>query len=249
MQNQGKDTKEKKITYIYVVTNCYGDPNKVYIGKTKNIKQRENDHKKTYGDIQLKIIDKIESWDKTKWKPIECKWIEHFKQLNLIVLNKNNGGSGAPCGIKRDQKFSIFLSKMHKNKSKSEEHKIKIGNSNKKPKYPGFGKKPENFGERVSKSNLGVPKPKPEGFGEKLSKILKGRKQPEHFRQIISKIIIGNSYRSKPVLQYDLQDNFIKEWSSVKEATDFINRGKGGGIGSCCRGQQNTAYGYKWKWK
>ena len=28
-------TKEIKVTRIYLVTNCYGDPNKVYIGKFK----------------------------------------------------------------------------------------------------------------------------------------------------------------------------------------------------------------------
>ena len=33
------------ITYIYLVENCYGDPNKVYIGKTKN--SRKTQHQKT----------------------------------------------------------------------------------------------------------------------------------------------------------------------------------------------------------
>ena len=46
----------KKVTKIYLVENCYGDLNKVYIGKTIN--SRESNHKKTYGDcIKYTFID------------------------------------------------------------------------------------------------------------------------------------------------------------------------------------------------
>ena len=45
------------MTYIYLVTNCFNEPNKVYIGKT--IKSRKNAHKKTYNkQIEYNIIDK-----------------------------------------------------------------------------------------------------------------------------------------------------------------------------------------------
>jgi hypothetical protein len=40
------------MTKIYLVENCYGDPNKVYIGKTIN--SRELNHKKTYGKYIFK---------------------------------------------------------------------------------------------------------------------------------------------------------------------------------------------------
>ena len=53
----------------------------------------------------------------------------------------------------------------------------------------------------------------------------------------------------KSVLQYDLQGNFIKEWSSMSEALKFTNNGKGDGISGCCLGKQKTAYGFKWKYK
>lgn len=45
-----------KMTYIYLVENCYGDPNKVYIGKTKN--SRFLPHKKTYGE-KIKELQKL----------------------------------------------------------------------------------------------------------------------------------------------------------------------------------------------
>ena len=58
------------ITKIYLVTNCFGDSSKVYIGKTKN--SRETDHKKTYGqDIEYIYIDEINSLKREDWEPLE----------------------------------------------------------------------------------------------------------------------------------------------------------------------------------
>lgn len=50
------------------------------------------------------------------------------------------------------------------------------------------------------------------------------------------------------ILQYDLDGNFIKEWSSNKEANKTLNIGAGD-ISSCCTGNQSTAGGYIWKYK
>lgn len=53
---------------------------------------------------------------------------------------------------------------------------------------------------------------------------------------------------SKAVLQFDLQDNFIKEFPSthqVERETGF-NQSY---ICACCKGKQKTAYNYKWKYK
>jgi len=82
-----------KNTKIYLVTNCYGDHNKIYIGKTKNC--RKSRHKKVFGKcIDYIYIDEINSLDKEDWKPIECFWIEYFRFLGFEVLNKNEGGGG-----------------------------------------------------------------------------------------------------------------------------------------------------------
>ena len=54
--------------------------------------------------------------------------------------------------------------------------------------------------------------------------------------------------RSKVVLQFDLQDNFIKEFSSIIQ----VERELGfscGNIVNCCKGKYKQAYGYKWKYK
>ena len=55
------------ITKIYLVENCYGDPNKIYVGKTKG--SREKNHKKTYGSqIFYTYIDEVEGCKKEDWK-------------------------------------------------------------------------------------------------------------------------------------------------------------------------------------
>lgn len=51
---------------------------------------------------------------------------------------------------------------------------------------------------------------------------------------------------SKPVIQYDLSNNFIKQWycmADIKRECNF-NRSY---INSNCTGKTKTAYGYKWK--
>jgi hypothetical protein len=58
-----------------------------------------------------------------------------------------------------------------------------------------------------------------------------------------------NTWYSKPVLQYDLENNFIREWESQMEAQIKLNKPNSDGIGAVCRGEQKTAYGFIWKFK
>lgn len=57
-----------------------------------------------------------------------------------------------------------------------------------------------------------------------------------------------NGKKSKPVLQFDLNNNFIKEYPSTHQAereTGFNN----GNISACCKGKQKTAYNFIWRYK
>jgi hypothetical protein len=96
-------------------------------------------------------------------------------------------------------------------------------------------------GKKISEANKGKEKSH------------KGKKFKEEHKQKI-KSTRGflknrkNTWSNTPVLQYDLKENFIKEWSSQTEATKFLNK-TGDGIGACCRGRQKKAYNYIWKFK
>lgn len=52
----------------------------------------------------------------------------------------------------------------------------------------------------------------------------------------------------KPVLQYDLNGKFIREFDSVLQAGELCGIWKGG-ISTCLKGNQRTAGGYVWRYK
>ena len=57
-----------------------------------------------------------------------------------------------------------------------------------------------------------------------------------------------NGKKSKPVLQFDLNDNFIKEYPSIRQVyreTGFAFQN----ISACCKGKLKQAYNFKWKYK
>lgn len=54
--------------------------------------------------------------------------------------------------------------------------------------------------------------------------------------------------KSKPVLQFDKEGNFIKEWIGQSEASRRLNIPQGN-ISKCCLGSRNSAGGYIFKYK
>ena len=76
----------------------------------------------------------------------------------------------------------------------------------------------------------------------------KGIKMSKESSKKKSKSMMG--VMNKSILQYDLQDNFIKEWSSISEAYLSLNKKiTNGCINLACKGKIKTAFGYKWKYK
>ena len=55
---------------------------------------------------------------------------------------------------------------------------------------------------------------------------------------------VSNSLK-KPIIQYDLDGNFIREWPSALDVGKEVKTN----IGYCLRGRYKTAYGYIWKFK
>lgn len=86
---------------------------------------------------------------------------------------------------------------------------------------------------------------------ERMSKTKKGTILSEETKAKIAKSLIGKLVNhqgiSKRVLQYTLDDEFVKEYPSTQEAarqTGF----SGGSIRDCCRGIRRTHNGFKWKY-
>jgi hypothetical protein len=129
---------------------------------------------------------------------------------------------------------------------------------------------PERYTEE-QKQKMRGPRP---GTGDKISKTLKQRNHTKYYtKSVRQKISEGNKIpkpfsdehiqnmgiakrkQATPVLQYDLEDNFIKEWESKGQAAEWIKEqtGKTSNVTSqikdCILGKQKTAFKYKWKYK
>jgi len=161
------------MTKIYLVTNCYGDPNKIYIGKTTG--SRKSKHTQTYGKhITYTYIDEIDSLSRKDWEPLETYWIEQFKQWGFDVVNKRGKGGSGPEFHKEETKANMRKPKStteKMRKPKSEEHKANM----RKPKSP------EHIAAMVA-GRTGVKhkshKSMPEWYGAFISSINKGRVSP-----------------------------------------------------------------------
>ena len=56
------------------------------------------------------------------------------------------------------------------------------------------------------------------------------------------------NHNSKPVLQYDLNGNFLQRFNSVADANRHLGV-KSYSIAECAKGKNKTAYGFKWKYE
>lgn len=59
---------------------------------------------------------------------------------------------------------------------------------------------------------------------------------------------INGAKMSKPVLQFDLDGDFIREWPSMREVKHNLKIDNSS-IARCCKGKQKTAGKYIWKFK
>lgn len=52
----------------------------------------------------------------------------------------------------------------------------------------------------------------------------------------------------KPIMQYDLKFNFVKEWDSIKQVEEKLKIDHSN-ISKCCKGKRKQCGGYIWKYK
>jgi group I intron endonuclease len=255
---------------IYKIINPKG---KIYIGYSKNIERRFKEYLtlrcrsqkflkesfQTYG-VENHIYSIIEECDIENIKKREKYWIEYYNSYKN-GLNSNKGGGGvvnhsdesknkmykSRLGKKDSLETKIKKSKSHTGKkhskihsnkgtSISEETKQKISKSNSKPK-------PKNFGLNHSLKTKGKIKHSDESK-TKISNKLKNH--PSLLSENRKKKISESN--SKSILQYTLEGNFIREWSSSTCITKELNYPQPN-ISAACLGKQKTAYGFIWKYK
>lgn len=190
-----------------------------------------------YGGCEVEIMLDNLTWEEACLKETEFILIYGRKNLGLgPLVNLTDGGEGQfgrkdseETRLKKSKpksdatKLKIKMSHQGKDYSylknnagskkgveKSQEHKDKIGLGHKN--HPCY--KNPNFGLKISKGNLGIPKFK----------------------------------TRKPILQYDLEGNFIQEWSSGTEAASILNI-SAGNISSVLTGKFQSTNKFVFKYK
>ena len=158
--------------------------------------------------------------------------------------NLTNGGGGR-VGLKHTEKTKEKMSKAAKGKKKSEQHRANLSKAN-EIRF----KDPEER-KKVSNGRKGV-KFTPEQC-KKLSEARMGFKFSDEAKKNMSVAALQSwtierkLKARKPVNQYDLQGNFIKTFTGIREAGATLGI-KSGHISSCCKGERKTIGGYKWRY-
>lgn len=232
--------------HIYKITS---PSNNVYIGKTSGLKGRLQNYKRLnckdqprlynsllhYGfeNHKIEIIDEFfstQSYANGK----EIMWIRsHMSNLTkwreFNGLNLTDGGDGCR-GRKASAELSKKLSELRKGRVMSDQTKANISKSL-KGLYTSSMKGKKHTDEAKLKMSI-ARKGKSVGKGRiasdetkaKMSKAktgkpspFKGVKKPPEYGKRVSEY-----HFKKPIVQYDMDGNFISEYESIKKAADVL---------------------------
>lgn len=251
---------------IYLRTNKING--KQYVGQTVDMKRRDyqwynvkafyagkiiNSARKKYGieNFKTDILRECQTQDElNEWE------IYYIKKLGTKIPNGYNltdGGDGI-SGYEMTEEHKRRIGEAHKGIKPSEETRKKISESH---KGIGLGVKRPEFAEKIKgKNNPFFGKTHKQETIDKIIKANKGKTAynkgktyeeqfGEEKAKEMKKRCINNAV---PCIQYDLNGNFIKEWSCAKDAArelglEYTN------ISKCANGKYKTAFGYIWKKK
>jgi hypothetical protein len=116
-----------------------------YVGKTKNIKRRFSEHKRTYGQyVKIEEIDRVED---NNWIFWERFYVQKYKKLGYSLKNKNKGGGG-PSFYTRETRLKMSTGRKNKGMGKNP----KISDAKK-----GVSRN-ITWGDKISEAKTGSPK-------------------------------------------------------------------------------------------
>jgi len=202
----------------------------IYNGSGKIWKRHIKKHNLTYKEIKTEIVfettNKMELIRLGNKLSVKYDIVKSKEWANLRVEN----GDGGDTSKFIDYSNPIFHQSnrgKHLHTFNSEEEKKII------------------IAERTSKIDYNNP--------ERLRKI-KENTNWDTWRESIKKRNLDyknmrrNVVNKKPILQLDLNENIIREFNSIMEASKKLNYGRSG-IMQCLRKRNKTAFGYKWEYK
>jgi len=247
----------------------------VYLGKTNKPNRRLREHRVNFSkDVCLEIIDEVKE---NEWMFWEQWWIELFNSWNITLLNKNRGGGGPNQQTEYSKKLIGNKQKGTKkptvsSKLKGQKVTWDLGTSIavlQFNKQGNFIAEYKSMGEAYSKTGVSTGG---------ICEVCKGNRRsaggyiwlykeqwdgnPPILKQHKSKgregVTNGKNWNrknnpkrndlTKSVQQFDKSNNFINEFSSIREASKHLNISESA-ISYCCRGKSKTSGGFIWKYK
>ena len=213
----------KEYGFIYLIIS---PSNRKYVGSTKNINRRFKQYKKLKCKSQRKLYNSFLKYgvDNHTFEVIWMGNINNMLKFETIlglcfkVLHKDSGLNLKLPSI--GDKYNVT----------SEETRLKMSLASKSGS-------PETR-KKISDGHIGIFPT--EEHRQKLREKAKNRSY-EHQEKI------SKAHR-KPIIQYDKQMNFIREWDSIREASKELKINPGN-IGTCCRKNEFSAGKFKWGYK
>lgn len=257
----------KNTTFIYALV-CPISNKVRYIGKANNPKDRLSDHRrirdnnlpkklwiKSLLEMRLSpILLILEEVDMSVWKDKEKFYINKYKDLGSELLNICGGANGSHFGNKgsfdgSNARKLICLNKdgTYKKEYKSvKDAKIEYGSSitsvlsgKTKTAYGYIWIYKDEY-ENLSVSGL-------------LDLVIRSNNNMSNVAWknglVNYQFKKGHSENIKEIHQYTMDNQYIKSWNSVCEASLEIMGKNQSHISSCAYGKRKTAYGFKWSYE
>lgn len=255
---------------IYIIKNKI--TNKVYIGQSKKLDKRYDSHlyrlkrKEHHNEILQRAFDKYsivnfefsileEIIDEQLLNEREKYWIDFYGGINCEsvynlkdpLLNEHSDY------VKKKQKIKMTgENNPNYGKKWTQEMKDKMSNKKKNKTWEElYGKEKADLAkQKMSKTNTGrkhseetKQKLRELNSGEKGTAYGKGYRQVGEKNSMFGKPHVGR----KPILQFDMQGNFIKEFEFIGQVK---NEGFNiGNVGAAVKGKLKSSGGFIWKYK
>lgn len=181
------------------------------------ISPRERMDEETYNTWRQKIIE-----FNTSEQSRQNRRKKNIGKTYPDEVNKKKGRSGSEhhmYGKHHTDEAKQKLREAHTGRTQTEETRKKISAAMTGENNPFYGKThSEESRKRISEAKKGKPNK------------VKGENKPN----------------AKRIVQYDLNGNFVRVWSYMKQASDALGISYTG-INACCNDRQKTAGGFIWK--
>lgn len=233
-----------KTICIYKITS---PSNKIYIGQTIDLTKRLSAYKRLHCKGQTKLYHSFLKYG-FEYHKIEIVIKCNEGLLNYYERYYQDFYKSVENGLNLRYTFTN-----DKSGKMSQESKNRMSKAWEKREYDKnllkvFTMKGRKHSEetKIKQSLAHKGKPKSKEAIEKMANSLRGRKGKKHTEKY-KQYYRENSVRCKPVLQYDMDGNFIKEWHSFSEVNRVL--GFSNNMHLHLKGIIKQIGGFKWKYK